>query len=134
MTKYTGPTEAELLAEIRLALGKDRRVDVMRNNVGVLPAATRTGTRPLAYGLCVGSSDLVGHVTLDPAITGGRVLARSLYLEVKTAVGVATKEQLRFLARMNARGGYAVIVRSVEDAQAAVDAAARGEVAPGYKP
>lgn len=152
-------TEAQLLADIRLALGKDRRVTCWRNNTGVLPAATRTGTRPLAYGLCVGSSDLIGVVKVDAkcmvsapelqaindniSLTIGidpklavramrearRVVGRFLALEVKTPIGKPTDAQLRFLALINSMGGYGVIVRSVREAQDAVDAAASGDSA-----
>ena len=147
-TKPVGQRESDILAAIRLALGKDPRVVLWRNNTGMLPAATRTGTRPLAYGLCKGSADLIGIVRIEGygpvcdctaetamirdcscwtnKITG---IGRFLALEVKTDVGNPTAEQLRFLALVNSFGGYGAIVRSVEEAQAAVDAAARGDVA-----
>lgn len=118
-------TEAQLLAEIRLALGRDPRVVLWRNNVGT---ARHEGTdRPVRYGLCVGSSDLIGIVAV-PTMTDP--LGRFLALEVKTATGRVAPEQWQFLELVNRRGGYACIVRSVEDALAAVDAAANGD-APG---
>ena len=61
-------------------------------------------------GLCKGSSDLIG---IGP---GGRFLA----LEVKTQTGRATVEQQNYINQVNARGGIAGIVRSVEDALALV--------------
>ena len=57
-------------------------------------------------------------------------IGRFLALEVKTETGRVSKEQTMFLALVNKRGGYACVVRSVEDAIAAVDAAANGD-APG---
>lgn len=115
-------TETQLLAEIRLALGRDPRVVLWRNNVGT---ARHEGTdRPVQYGLCVGSSDLIGIVTMANGC--GRFFA----LEVKTPTGRVSKEQTMFLALVNKRGGYACVVRSVDDARAAVDAAHRGDRAP----
>ena len=110
-------TETQLLAEIRLALGRDPRVVLWRNNTGM---AEQQG-RPVRYGLCVGSSDLVGIVTMASGV--GRFLA----LEVKTERGRVSREQEQFLGVVNARGGYGVVVRSVEDARAAVERAAAGE-------
>lgn len=118
-------TETQLLAEIRLALGRDPRVVLWRNNVGT---AKHEGTdRPVKYGLCVGSSDLIGIVAV-PTMTDP--LGRFFALEVKLPTGRVTAEQWQFLELVNRRGGYACIVRSVEDALAAVDAAANGD-APG---
>lgn len=118
-------TETQLLAEIRLALGRDPRVVLWRNNVGT---ARHEGTdRPVRYGLCVGSSDLIGIVAVPTATDP---LGRFLALEVKLPSGRVSAEQWQFLELVNRRGGYACIVRSVEDALAAVDAAANGD-APG---
>lgn len=114
--------EADIVSAIRRACGKDPRVVLWRNNTGMLPAATRTGTRPLAYGLCVGSADLIGLVACE-----ARAFGRFLALEVKTPTGRPTDHQLRFIALVNSMGWYAAIVRSVDEARAAVDAAARGE-------
>ena len=116
-------TETQLLAEIRLALGRDPRVVLWRNNVGT---ARHEGTdRPVQYGLCVGSSDLIGIVTMANGC--GRFFA----LEVKTPTGRVSREQQLFLALVHRRGGYACIVRSVDEARAAVDAAHRGDRGPG---
>ena len=66
--------------------------------------------RPLHAGLCVGSSDLIGYRVVDR-------VAQFVALEVKSATGRATKEQTQFIDHINAVGGCAGIVRSVEDAQ-----------------
>lgn len=58
------------------------------------------------FGLCVGSSDLIG-ITKD-----GLFLA----IEVKTKTGKATKEQLNFIKQVQQKGGIAGIARSPEDA------------------
>jgi hypothetical protein len=106
--------EAELQDQIRLALGSDPRVVLWRNNTGVSVSPDGRRTR---YGLCVGSSDLIG--VLRPS---GRFIA----LEVKTATGRVSPEQARFIALVNGAGGFAAVVRSVADARAAVERAMEG--------
>ena len=67
--------------------------------------------RPLHAGLCVGSSDLIGYRQVDG-------IAQFVALEVKSATGRATKEQVQFLDHIQAAGGLAGIARSVDDAAA----------------
>jgi hypothetical protein len=67
--------------------------------------------RPLHAGLCVGSSDLIGYRQVDG-------IAQFVALEVKSATGKATKEQVQFLDHIQAAGGLAGIARSVDDAAA----------------
>ena len=67
--------------------------------------------RPLHAGLCVGSSDLIGYRQVDG-------VAQFVALEVKSATGRATKEQVQFLDHIQAAGGLAGIARSVDDAAA----------------
>lgn len=73
---------------------------VWRNNTG----AYNDGDRFIRYGLCKGSSDLIG-------IYEGRFLA----IEVKTPKGRATKHQMNFLNAVNAAGGIGFIAKSPED-------------------
>jgi len=74
-----------------------------RNNTGALP--DRQG-RIVRYGLCNGSSDLIG---LAP---DGIFFA----VEVKTATGKPTTEQLTFIAAIRRQGGRAGVARSPEEA------------------
>lgn len=67
---------------------------------------TLTNARIMKFGLCVGSSDIIG-IAPD-----GRFLA----IEVKTKTGRASKEQLRFIEAVKNAGGIAGIARSVEEA------------------
>ena len=107
--------ESRLLADIRLALGQDERVVLWRNNTGTaMQDYGAAGLRPLRYGLAVGSSDLIGIVAPH-----GRLIA----LEVKTSTGRVTREQQQFLTLVEKMGGVARVVRSVDDAVRAVDAA-----------
>jgi hypothetical protein len=105
--------ERDIQWAIRVALGKDPRVVLWRNNTGT---AERDGAR-IRYGLCVGSSDLIGILR-----TTGRFIA----LEVKTNKGRVSEEQTQFLDLVRSCGGFACIVRSVDEACQAVDRACGG--------
>ena len=105
-------SEAELQVAIRLALGRDVTCAFWRNNVGV---ATFKG-QMVRYGLSNGSSDLIG-------VVDGRFCA----LEVKTDRGTLTSDQELFLSLVRAKGGFACVVRSVDDALSAVERCKRGE-------
>ena len=67
---------------------------------------TLTNAHMMTFGLCVGSSDIIG---ITPT---GLFLA----IEVKTAKGRATKEQLRFIEAVRRAGGIAGIARSPQEA------------------
>jgi hypothetical protein len=82
-----------------------------RNNTGV---AEHRGAR-VRYGLAVGSADLIG--CLD-----GRFVA----LEVKAATGRASPEQRQWLDLVRRNGGFACVVRSVDEARAAIARARTG--------
>ena len=56
-------------------------------------------------------------------------LARFFALEVKTPKGRVSPEQVQFIDLVNRSGGYAAVVRSVDDAVHAVERAVRGESA-----
>ncbi len=65
--------------------------------------------RPLHAGLCVGSSDLIGYRRVDG-------VAQFVALEVKSATGRPTQQQVQFLDHITSAGGCAGVVRSVDDA------------------
>jgi hypothetical protein len=96
---------------IRLALSAVPDLCMWRNNVGV---ADQRGAR-VRYGLAPGSADLVG-------VLAGRFVA----LEVKTATGRVAVEQSQWLALVRRYGGFAAVVRSPEDALAAIARARAG--------
>lgn len=96
------------------ALAFDPAVRLWRNNCGVV----RKGGRFIRFGLCVGSSDLIGLIA-----------SRFAALEVKAPKGsVTTEEQHQFIADVRALGGFACIVHSVDEARAAVARAKTGAV------
>ena len=119
--------ENKIQRDIRLALGADPRRGVFyRNAVGV---AVHPGTgHTVRYGLCPGSSDLIGFtvVQISPAHIG-TAFARFTALEVKTDTGRTSPGQRLFLDLVRMRGGFGAVVRSPEDALAALERARLGE-------
>jgi hypothetical protein len=107
-------SEQRIQQEIRLAISRgDTRV--FRNNTGTL--RDQNG-RPVQFGLCKGSADLIGWrtVTVTPEMVGTQV-AVFLSIEVKTPTGRLRPEQQQWLDAVQAAGGIAGVARSVEDAQ-----------------
>ena len=86
-----------------------------RNNTGALKDAAG---RLVRYGLCPGSSDLIGLRTrvITEADLGHR-FAQFVAIEVKDR-GRLTPEQERFIAMVQQAGGLAGVARSPEDARA----------------
>ena len=78
----------------------------------------RSQRRFVRFGLCKGSSDLIGLRSLEvtPELVGQR-LAQFVALEVKTAQGVLSPEQRAFLRLVQQLGGVAAACRSVEEAE-----------------
>lgn len=102
-------TELQIQDAIRLALGTEPGLVLWRNNVGTAEHWTSRGVQRVRYGLAPGSADLVG-------ICDGRFFA----LEVKAAAGRVAPEQTEWMALARRKGGFAAVVRSVDDARAAV--------------
>ena len=106
--------EHEIQQRIRLACGRGP-VRLWRNNTGAL--VDQQG-RFVRFGLCKGSSDLIGLRALEitPELVGQRI-AQFVALEVNTASGVVSPEQRAFLRLVQERGGVAAVCRSVEEAE-----------------
>jgi hypothetical protein len=112
-------SEQTIQQEIRIACSNgDTRL--FRNNTGTL--RDQHG-RPVQFGLCKGSADLIGWrtVTITPDMVGQQV-AVFASIEVKTATGRLRPEQQQWLETVQAAGGIAGVARSVEDAQRIVTA------------
>ncbi len=78
----------------------------------------RTG-RYVTFGVgSPGGSDLIGYrrVTVTPEMVG-REMPVFAAIEVKTAKGRATKDQLRFIEHIRNAGGIAGVARSVDEAR-----------------
>ena len=98
--------------QIRLALSNGP-VRLFRNNTGAL--RDQSG-RLVRFGLCKGSSDLIGWTSIE--ITEemvGEKVAVFTAIEIKDK-GKATDDQLRFIQRVNEAGGLAGIARCVASA------------------
>jgi hypothetical protein len=108
--------EGRLLRGIPKALRQESDVLIWRNTTGV----TEHDGRRISYGLALGWSDLVGIIA-----PSGRFLA----IEVKTPQGHLTEHQGQFLERVRQRGGFACVVRTVEEARLAVRRAREGGTA-----
>lgn len=122
--------EADLLAKIRIALGLEPDLVLWRNAVTRLDAWNpNTGGSTMVHGgLPVGSADLVGILTVSlPIGPSPRSIGLFIALEVKTATGRTSPEQDAWLALVRKKGGFATVVRSVENARQAIERARRGE-------
>ncbi len=107
-------TETALLSRLLLrasALG----MRLFRNNVGLLRDANG---RPVRYGLCVGSSDLIGWTpyTVKPEDVG-RTLALFTAIEAKIGRNQPTEAQGHFLDVVRAAGGVAIVARQESDVE-----------------
>lgn len=102
-------SETALQNEIRLEIGKLKNARLFRNNVGMING--------VQFGLCVGSSDLIGFqsVTITPEMVGQKV-AIFTAIEVKTETGKVSPAQIKFTEMVNKFGGIGAIVRSVNEA------------------
>lgn len=107
--------ETPILQNIRLGVGELTNVRLFRNNTGKLQDLQG---RWVEFGLCVGSSDLIGWTTVEitPEMVG-KSLAVFTAIEAKTTTGKPTPEQLNFIARVREAGGIAGIARSPEGAR-----------------
>ena len=90
---------------------------VFRNNVGV--AEYKDGSR-VAYGLCPGSSDVIGwwSKTITAADVGKHV-AVFMAVECKQPGKKPTELQKRFLAAVRNAGGIALVVDNIDAVETA---------------
>ena len=97
------------------AINRSGLAHVWRNNSGV--ATTEAGST-MRFGIGVGGADLVGFAG---------AAARFFACEVKTPRGRVSDDQRLWLAFVNARGGYACVARSVDEALEHARRAAAGD-------
>ena len=114
---HTGLTVDTLLYRnnVRLVFTGD-----VKQHVGV--SVNIFNARPIKFGLCPGSSDLIGWTTIEitPEMVG-RSVAVFTAVEVKSATGRASKKQKNFIKRIHDCGGIAGIARSLDDAESIVN-------------
>jgi hypothetical protein len=115
-------SEHEIQQRIRLACGRGA-VRLWRNNTGAL--VDQQG-RFVRFGLCKGSSDLIGlrSVVVTPEMVGQRI-AQFVALEIKAPQGVVSPEQQAFLRLVQQLGGIAAVCRSIQQAQTVLDLVAK---------
>ena len=117
-------SEHEIQQRIRLACGRGP-VRLWRNNTGAL--VDQQG-RFVRFGLCKGSSDLIGlrSVVVTPEMVGQRI-AQFVALEIKAPQGVVSPQQQAFLRLVQELGGVASVCRSIEQAQAVLGLGTTGK-------
>ena len=105
--------EAAVQNKIRLALSRGA-TRLFRNNTGALK--DQKG-RLVTFGLCKGSSDLIGWTTIEitPDMVGKKVAVFTA-IEVKDK-GKATDAQRLFIDLVKSFGGYAGVAKSVDQAK-----------------
>ena len=105
--------EAYVQNKIRLAVGSGD-VRLFRNNTGAL---LDMQGRLVKFGLCKGSSDLIGFrsITITPDMVGQKIAVFSA-IEVKDK-GKVTVDQKNFINIINNAGGYAGVAKNVNDAK-----------------
>lgn len=110
-------SEQQTQQQIRLELSRGP-VRLWRNNTGALRDQRGQLVR---YGLCEGSSDLIGYrtITVTPDMVGQKVAVFTA-IEVKAPRGRTTPQQEAFLALVTEAGGLAGVARSTSDAVAIV--------------
>lgn len=111
-------SDTPLIKKIIAAAYKKRLARLRRNRTGLAIPWSRPDSRPIEYGLGTGGADIVGYL-----FGSARVVA----LEVKEGSGRVQDEQARWLAVIRKDGGFAAVVRSVDDAIAALERARKGE-------
>ena len=108
-------SEQHIQQHIRLACSTGP-VRLFRNNTGVLRDANG---RPVQFGLCKGSADLIGWTTRTiTADMVGQQVAVFTSIEVKALTGRLRPEQKLWLEAVETAGGIAGVARSVQDAEA----------------
>lgn len=123
--------ETQIQQAIRIALGDEPDLVLWRNTTGQTEEWNPSdgSARTLRYGLAVGSADLVGilRVSVIPVFDRSMSFGRFFALEVKTPTGRVRPEQTQWLELVRRMGGFAAVVRSVDEAKAALARARNGE-------
>lgn len=126
------PLERELQRQIEAALGAEPDLLLLRNSCGEAEYVNESTGKSwhVPYGLGVGSPDLVGILRVrtrsDDPLDPPRTVGTWFCLEVKTDKGVVSEEQTKCHHVWRNFGAFVAVVRSVEDARAALTAARKG--------
>lgn len=112
-------SERNMLRDIREALGLEPDLVLWRNSTGTTMEYRGGVPRGVAFGLGKGGADLVG--ILGPH-------GRFVGIEVKGECGRLSADQINWASIVRKLGGFAAVVRSVDEARAALERARKGEV------
>ena len=123
-------SEQSIQQHIRIACSTGQ-TRLFRNNTGTL--RDQHG-RPVSFGLCKGSADLIGYrtVTITPEMVGQQV-AVFASIEVKNPTGRIRPDQRAWMETVQAAGGIAGVASSVEDAQVLLAAQPDGVPSASHK-
>lgn len=128
--------EGDLMRSIMLRLSRIPGTKVFRNNVATAwVGASKMFNKPetvnvkpgdvlihnariLHAGLCVGSSDIIGFksVVVTPEMVG-KTIAIFAGVEIKTASGKLSKEQIAFIDTLNRFGAIGAVARNEDEAE-----------------
>lgn len=126
--------ESSVQKRILASLGGLKHVRLWRNNVGKAwmgkavklgaGAMRITSPRMVRFGLCPGSSDLIGITTVEvtPDMVGKKV-GLFTAIEVKGANTRVQEDQERYVELVRSRGGIAGVVRGTDQALRLLDQA-----------
>lgn len=122
---------SRLVAEIRLGLGREADLVLWLNRPEHVERydSVRGGALHSESGLPRGTADLVGILTVTVGL-GARLVhfGRWVELEVKTGKGQLRPDQILHQDLVRRRGGFSSVVRSVDEAVAAIRRARAGDV------
>ena len=106
--------ESEVQSKVRLILSKKGFV-LFRNNVG----AFKVGNRYVKYGLCEGSSDLIGFkkVKITKDMVGKNLSIFCAFETKRDSTSKITTEQNHFIEVVNRNGGIGKIIISPDEAE-----------------
>lgn len=129
-------SEMEILHAIMVALSAAHDVALWRNHTGQVEIVDENGVRPQRFGVGgKGGADILGIVRVEPRCEicetareycRPDLIGRFFALEVKTPTGWIRPEQIQFLNLVRGLGGFGAVVRSVDEALAALDRARNG--------
>ena len=122
--------ESDIQREVHHLLGTKQGMMLMRNNVGQAKHVSPQGrVYTVAYGLGVGSADLIGCLAgcacphCGQSIPWGRFIA----LEIKQPGAYQSKQQRQWEQMLRYNGGFYAVVRSTADAEDAYRRARGGQ-------
>ena len=105
-------SETEIQRESLARANEMDGVQMYRNNTGAL----KVGSRFVKFGLCKGSSDLIGYTEREiTADMIGSTVAVFTAIEMKKPGGKTTFEQVEFGDKVMKAGGIFGVAESVED-------------------